>query len=109
MNELEIMEQKVTTLLKSYAANEFVAREMAPLVAQKSLLEQHLYQDLGFPNRFVMGRFMKTNFPALAAQKPKDILWKKYIYDTIGMVAPACFNCSDQINCFACRLAEECA
>lgn len=69
----------------------------------------HLYEDLALPNRFVMGVFMKKNFPELAAQKPKNILWKKYIYDKINMVAPACYECKDQINCFACMLADECA
>jgi len=38
--------------------------------------------------------------------KPKDKLWKKFLYDAIGMVAPACVACDDQEHCFTCILAE---
>jgi nitrogen fixation protein NifQ len=64
----------------------------------------HLYQDLGFQNRMQMARFMQYHFPKLSANKPKEVLWKKYIYDLIGEVAPACALCSDQENCFKCKL-----
>jgi len=107
--ELEMMESKVTTFLQAYAVNENVSKETAPMVAKTSLMMGHLYQDLGLKNRFVMGQFMKRNFPLLAAEKPKEILWKKYIYDRVELVAPACFECKDQVNCFACRLEDECA
>jgi nitrogen fixation protein NifQ len=107
MNQIEIMEIKVTKFLQSYAADAQIAREVAPYVAKQSLLMNHLYEDLDLPNRFVMGQFMKKNFPQLSAKKPKNKLWKKYIYDELGLVAPACYHCKDQINCFACQLESE--
>jgi len=107
--DLEMMERTVTMFLQSYAVNEKVSQETAPMVAKTSLMMGHLYEDLGLKNRFVMGQFMKRNFPRLAAEKPKEILWKKYIYDCVNLVAPACFECNDQINCFACRLEDKCA
>ncbi len=107
--ELKKMESTVTAFLRSYASNETVSQEIAPMVAKTSLMMGHLYEDLGLKNRFVMGQFMKKNFPRLAAEKPKEILWKKYIYDRVNLVAPACFECKDQVNCFACRLEDECA
>lgn len=109
VHDVELMEKSVTNLLLKYAANEFVKTEIVPMVAKKSLMMGHLYKDLGLPNRFVMGRFMKQNFPQLAAQKPKDKLWKKFIYDELNLIAPACYACKDQINCFACKLEDECA
>lgn len=106
MHNYETMEEAVTSLLRSHAVSEFAVHTVAPLVAKKSLMMNHLYQDLGFKNRLEMGKFMKTYFPTLAASKPKDKLWKKYIYDLIGEVAPACFDCRDQAGCFACKAEE---
>lgn len=98
------MQNKVTRLLSLYAQNEYSKKHIAPLVARKSLLPNHLYEDLGFSSRTQMGKFMKLHFPRLANNKPKEKLWKKYIYDLIGEVAPACASCSDSVTCFSCRV-----
>jgi nitrogen fixation protein NifQ len=98
-----VLEKKVCELLINHASSEYAKNELAPHVAKVSLMMNHLYQDLGFRNRFEMGMFMKKNFSALAQKKPKTILWKKYIYDSVGEVAPACENCKDSVNCFACN------
>lgn len=100
---LEKMEAKVTLLLQVHAKNNHAKWEIAPHVAKVSLMSGHLYSDLGLRNRFEMGRYMKEHFPLLANKKPKDKLWKKFIYDTIGEVAPACAQCKDNVNCFACH------
>ncbi len=98
-----VLEKKVTKLLQRYAKDRYAKDEIAPYLARVSLMKNHLYQDLGFKNRVQMGKFMKEHFPDLVQVKPKDKLWKKFIYDLIGEVAPACETCSDQINCFTCR------
>lgn len=107
MNPLERikMEREVIEFLQTYAKNRYSKYVIAPHVAAMSLKEHHLYQDLGFKNRVQMGRYMKCHFPELAGLKPVDKLWKKFIYDSIGRIAPACFTCKDQTNCFACQLA----
>ena len=97
------LELKVRDFLASHANGVYARDEMAPHVARISLMMNHLYQDLGFNNRTEMGRFMSKHFPKLAQKKPKDVLWKKFIYDSIGEVAPACKHCKDSINCFACN------
>ena len=101
---LEVLETKVTEFLQLYAKDDYAKDKMAPLVAQKSLEANHLYQDLGFKNRIEMGKFMQVYFPTLADIKPKEKLWKKYIYDSIDEIAPACATCSDQVNCFVCKV-----
>ncbi len=106
MSELKIMEEEVRQLLQAHAVNAYAQGILAPWIAYESLKMNHLYHDLGFKSRTEMGKFMKTNFPTLAAQKPKDKLWKKFIYDEIGKVAPACFSCDDSVNCFKCLLEE---
>lgn len=102
----EVMEKEVCALLQSYAVNPFAKMVLAPWVAYESLKMNHLYQDLGFKSRTEMGRFMSKNFPEFAARKPKDKLWKKFIYDEIGRIAPACVSCDDQMNCFKCLVSE---
>lgn len=98
----KMLEQKVTSLLQKHARGLYSKEEIAPHVAKISLMKNHLYEDLGMSNRFEMGVFMRKNFPTLAEIKPKNKLWKKFIYDSIGEVAPACATCNDQVNCFAC-------
>lgn len=99
-----VLEKKVTELLKDHANSIYARDDLAPHIARISLMMNHLYQDLGMRNRFEMGKFMKDNFPRLAQKKPKDKLWKKFIYDSIGEVAPSCATCKDQVNCFACNV-----
>ena len=98
------MERSVTLFLQSYPKNRYSKYVIAPHVAAMSLKERHLYEDMGFKNRVQMGKYMKCHFPKLAEAKPADKLWKKFIYDSVGLVAPACFSCRDQTNCFACQL-----
>jgi len=103
MDNLQNLEDKVFTLLCQYAKDE-TSIPKAKLIAQKSILMNHLYEDLGFKNRKEMNSFMKEYFPTLAAKKPADKLWKKFIYDEIGETAPACYECKDQMGCFKCTL-----
>lgn len=104
--EHETMYENIRELLASYAVNGFAKVVLAPLVARTSLEMNHLYADLGFKSRTEMGRFMKRNFPVLSMQKPKEKLWKKYLYDRIDAVAPACATCDDQATCFKCIMQE---
>lgn len=102
--ELHVLEAKVTSFLQGYAVDKYAYDEVAPYLSKISLMMNHLYEDLGFENRTEMGRFMKKHFPKLAEIKPADKLWKKFIYDSIGEVAPACATCGDQENCWVCKM-----
>ena len=106
MSELEIMEKEIGALLHHYGVNAYAQTVLGKWVAYESLNENHLYHDLGFKSRTEMGKFMKKNYPLLAEQKPKDKLWKKFLYDKIGKVAPACASCDDQFSCFKCIVNE---
>jgi nitrogen fixation protein NifQ len=101
---LEVLEQKVIEFLSSFAKDEHALHVITPHLAKISLEMNHLYEDLGFANRTQMAKYMKEHFPSLCEIKPADKLWKKFIYDSIGEIAPACENCSDQDNCWACRV-----
>lgn len=106
IQEHEEMYKEVKQLLVKHAVDEEAKIVLAPMIARYSLMMNHLYEDLGLQSRTEMGKFMKQNFPTLAAQKPKEKLWKKYLYDCVGKVAPACATCDDQLTCFACQVKE---
>lgn len=106
MNELEIMESGILTLLQKHANDAHAKDTLAPWIAKTSLRMGHLYSDLGLISRKEMGRFMSKNFTSLADVKPDNIRWKKFLYDCIGKTAPACATCKDITNCFQCSLAS---
>lgn len=106
IKEYQEMYEGVKALLVTHAADSYASEVIAPLVAGKSLEMNHLYEDLGMKSRTEMGKFMKKHFPVLADEKPKDKLWKKYLYDSIGKIAPACATCDDQLTCFSCIIKE---
>lgn len=106
MSEHDAMRHEIETYLKKYAVDDEARYVVAPLIARKSLEMNHLYQDLGFKNRIQMSTYMAKHFPPLAELKPKDKLWKKFLYDAIGKVAPACASCNDQEHCFTCLITE---
>ena len=104
--EYVAMYESIVRLLSDCAVNDHAREVLAPMIAKKSLLMHHLYEDMGFKSRSEMGKFMMDNFTILAQEKPKDKLWKKYLYDKIGEVAPACATCDDQQTCFRCLVSE---
>lgn len=96
----------VAMFLKQHATTLQGANEIAKTVAEKAFEMRHLYQDMGFSSRKELNDFMTLHYPALAAARPSDIRWKKYIFDCVGLVAPACVECKDMHNCFKCDLLE---
>lgn len=104
----EAMEEKLITLLTMHATTLYASEEIAPLIAKKSLEMNHLYEAMTFQSRGKMNEFMQLHFPTLAQQKPSDVRWKKFLYDCIGGIAPACEGCPDEDDCFdaACTLGH---
>jgi len=98
------MIKTIRTLLEEHAVDETARKEIAPMVAENSVKMNHLYEDMGFPDRKVMNAFMTKHFPTLAATRPEDVRWKKYLYDCVDLTAPACEGCFDKENCFGCEL-----
>lgn len=106
MKEEKMMFNEINSYLQKYAVDEMAREHIAPFIAEKSLQMNHLYEDLGFKSRTQMGAYMAYHFPKLAQMKPKEKLWKKFLYDEIGRVAPACVSCKDQEHCFSCLISE---
>ena len=82
-------------------------RNVAHLVATACMGGDHLWQDLGLPDRKALSGLLSSYFPALAAKNAGDMKWKKFFYKQLcereGINAcrsPSCAACCDYANCF---------
>lgn len=98
--------EKIFLLLQRYADNAFAKTALASYISSKAFETGHLYSDMGLSSRTEMNRLMSENYPLLAAMRPTDIRWKKFLFDKIGSIAPACHDCRDLQNCFKCDILE---
>ena len=76
-------------------------------IATAAMRDNHLWQDLGLPNRPLLSQLMATCFPALAALNVGDMKWKKFFYRQLCERAavpicksPNCADCVDVTVCF---------
>ena len=81
---------------------------LAHAVATACMGQNHLWQDLGLPNRATLSWLMKHHFSSLAASNTGDMKWKKFLYRQLCVRAelfvcksPNCRACNDYAQCFA--------
>lgn len=82
---------------------EWIARALASACAGAN----HLWEDMGLPNRDTLSRLIKHYFPILYFKNSRNLRWKKFFYkqlcDRAEMrlcKAPSCGVCSDYTQCF---------
>lgn len=80
---------------------------LARAIATACLGNNHLWQDLGLPNRQALSDILEKNFNALYAKNTANMKWKKFFYkqlcERIGVrvcKAPSCGVCRDYAKCF---------
>jgi nitrogen fixation protein NifQ len=94
-------------LLDYRAVDDDHHRCVSHLVAAACMGSNHLWQDLGLPNRGALSVLLSSHFPALAAKNTGDMKWKKFFYRQLcereGLNAcssPSCAACCDYDKCF---------
>lgn len=82
-------------------------RRVAHLVATACMSGDHLWQDLGLPDRKALSTLLFGHFPTLAAKNTGDMKWKKFFYKQLcdreginACKAPSCAACGDYSKCF---------
>ena len=82
-------------------------RNVAHLVATACMGGDHLWQDLGLPERKALSALLSEYFPALAAKNSGDMKWKKFLYKQLcereginACKSPSCASCRDYAKCF---------
>ena len=80
---------------------------LAHAIATASMSENHLWQDMGLPNRTTLSELMASYFTPLANRNVRDMKWKKFFYRELcareGLTlcrSPNCGVCADQAHCF---------
>ena len=83
------------------------SRWLACAVATASMAENHLWQDLGLPDRAALNALMLTRFTALKLKNAGDMKWKKFFYrqlceraEVLICKSPTCGECADFAACF---------
>ena len=99
--------EDLMTLLLDHGAGDEETRWVALAVAAACLGQNHLWQDLGLPNRKVLSSLLTRYFPSLAARNVSNMKWKKFFYkqlceraEILVCKAPSCGVCIDYPKCF---------
>lgn len=80
---------------------------LACALATACLGDNHLWQDMGLPNREALSSLLRRHFTALYNKNSGNMKWKKFFYKQLceqaGIVvckAPSCGVCTDYPVCF---------
>lgn len=80
---------------------------LAYAVASGCMGSNHLYQDMGLPDRHALSDLLERHFTALYLKNVHDMKWKKFFYKQLCdraevTMCPArnCQSCIDYQNCF---------
>lgn len=76
-------------------------------VASACAGDNHLWQDMGLPNREVLSQLIRRYFPVLFYKNRTNMKWKKFFYkqlcdrkDVPVCKSPSCGVCVDYAKCF---------
>jgi len=104
---LEEFDDLLQLMLEHAAIQDEQHRQVAHLVATACMGHDHLWQDLGLPNRDALSRLLSDHFPTLAAKNTGNMKWKKFFYKQLCEQAevficksPSCGVCCDYDKCF---------
>jgi nitrogen fixation protein NifQ len=103
-----IEQQDLVALLLEYSSDASdESRWIAHTVATACLGENHLWQDMGLPNRDALSALLRCHFRALVELNTQNMKWKKFFYKQLckraGVnvcKAPSCGVCVDYAKCF---------
>lgn len=94
-------------LLEHRARPDRESEWLAFAIATACMGNDHLYQDMGLPNRQILSALLEEYFPNLFARNSGNMKWKKFFYkqlcDRTGVNAcraPSCKVCNDYLKCF---------
>lgn len=101
-------EENIRLLLVRFSTRgSSLAHLLSCLIARRAMRPNHLWQDLGLPNRAELSRLMQTHFEPMARRNGQDMKWKKFFYRMICReegftlcAAPVCSECADFDACF---------
>jgi len=97
----------VDLLLEHRSHDDPTSHCLAHAVATACMGANHLWQDLGLPQRRALSELMEHNFTRLSRRNVGDMKWKKFLYkqlcereEIFVCKSPSCASCSDYQACF---------
>ncbi|MEQ1672427.1 MAG: nitrogen fixation protein NifQ, partial [Hyphomicrobium sp.] len=100
-------------LLRHVSTDLEITSWIAAIVARRAMQADHLWQDLGFPDRSMLNALMARHFATLSASNTENMRWKRFFYRTLceeeGLshcTSPSCSDCADVERCFEPESAE---
>lgn len=104
IGELQELEK---LLLESLNPDITFGREMVTVLASACLGSQHLWRDLGMPERPRLTALFRDYFPSLHASNNKNMRWKRFLYRQLCenggdyvCRSPSCEECASYAECF---------
>ena len=101
-------EDIVEILLEHRSSDERSVEWLAYAVASGCMGSDHLYHDMGLPDRKMLSSLLERHFTALYLKNVHNMKWKKFFYKQLCdraeiIMCPArnCQSCIDYKNCFA--------
>ncbi|WP_319533946.1 nitrogen fixation protein NifQ [uncultured Vibrio sp.] len=83
------------------------AEEMAIVISSGCMGSQHLWHDLGLPERVVLTHLFSDYFPTLFTANVNNMRWKRFLYRQLCESggdyvcrSPSCETCSSYNECF---------
>jgi nitrogen fixation protein NifQ len=105
--KLDEFEDLVALLLEHRSNDSPESRWLAYAIAACCMGEDHLWQDMGLPNRQALSDLLARHFSTLSARNTGGMRWKKFFYKQLceregAFVcrSPSCAECVEYSNCF---------
>jgi nitrogen fixation protein NifQ len=106
-NRMDEFDDIVDLLMDHRCDDRDTTCELVVFIATACMGDNHLWQDMGLPNRSVLNELMQNSFPSLAAKNTGNMKWKKFFYkqlceraDIFICKSPSCGVCIDYDKCF---------
>ena len=103
----EEIEDVLGLLLEYRSDDSDCTRWLAVAIAVGCMGQDHLYQDMGLPNRQALSELLKVRFTGLFERNVGNMKWKKFFYKQLCdraavnlCKAPSCQVCNDYHQCF---------
>jgi len=94
-------------LLRNVATDLEITPWLAEIIARRAMQANHLWEDLGLPNRDALNKLMWRHFTALFEANQGRMRWKRFFYRALceeeGLshcTSPTCADCEDVERCF---------
>ncbi len=106
-DEVDEFDDLLELLMQHRAAPNEESAWLCCAIASAAMGENHLWQDMGLPERKALSTLLRQEFPALYIKNTGDMRWKKFFYRQLCEQAaimicksPHCAVCADYGVCF---------